>query len=95
MLPTTLPLATGMLNSVVPFSSLLAAPTLPLAMTPVSPAPLPIKIPPVETMLPVTLTASVPVPWDTKLPPAGLVITTAVALALMVAPPRSIVVPLR
>ena len=45
MLPTTLPLATGILNSVVPFDSLLADPTLELAVTPVSPAPLPIKIP--------------------------------------------------
>ena len=38
-----LPLATGTFNSVVPFSNLLAEPTLELAVTPVRPAPLPIK----------------------------------------------------
>ena len=55
MLPTTLPLATGMLNSVVPFSSLDAAPTLLLAVTPVSPEPLPIKMPFMTWMLPVAV----------------------------------------
>ena len=36
-----------------------------------------------------------PAPCDVKVPPAGLVITNAVALALIVAPPKSIVLPAR
>ena len=53
-LPTMFPLVAGMLISLVPFCTLLAAPTLPDATTPVSPAPLPVKN--AAVILPVALT---------------------------------------
>ena len=42
-----LPLATGIFIVVVPLVNCVAAPTLPAAITPVKPAPLPVNSPPV------------------------------------------------
>ena len=83
-LPIMLPLATGMFIVVVPLVNCDAAPTLPAAITPVRPEPLPVKSP-AEILLVITALLA------DKLPDA--VIATAVTSARLCIVPTLIVVP--
>ena len=79
-----LPLATGIFIVVVPLVNCDAAPTLPVATTPVRPEPLPVNNPPVTLPVITALLAD-------KLPDA--VIVTAVTSARLCIVPTLIVVP--
>ena len=90
-LPMIFPPEAGIFISLVPLSNLLAAPTLPDAITPVKPAPLPVKnaavtlpvaltCPAVNTLPAVTLPVAVTSPAVLMSPPTMLPVTVAATI---------------